>query len=146
MKDQELFRKTAENGYMVCFAEQCPKKGQCLRWMVGQQMPDTRSSYHCVNPRFQGVATEQCPLFRKGEKVRFAKGMLHIFNSDMPRRVEPFVRQRLISKHCRTYYYEFRNGSRLISPEVQEEVRQLFREAGWNQEVEFDCYVEQYDW
>ena len=72
--------------------------------------------------------------------------MMHIFNVDMPRRVEQFVRQRLIGKHCRTYYYEYRNGTRLISPAVQEEVRNLFREAGWNEEVHFDSYVEDYEW
>jgi hypothetical protein len=25
-------------------------------------------------------------------------------------------------------------------------VRSLFREAGWNEEVHFDSYVEDYDW
>ena len=75
-----------------------------------------------------------------------SKGMMHIFNADMPRRVEPFVRQRLIGKHCRTYYYEYRNGTRLISPAIQEEVRSLFREAGWKEEVNFDGYVEDYEW
>ena len=146
MTEQEIFRKEAENGYMVCFAEQCPLKEQCLRYLVGRQMPVTKSSYHCVNPRYQGVGTERCPLFRSSKKVKFAKGMMHIFNADMPRRVEPFVRQRLIGKHCRTYYYEYRNGTRLISPAIQEEVRSLFREAGWKEEVHFDSYVEDYEW
>lgn len=146
MKEQEIFAEQARNGYTVCFAEQCPLREQCLRWKVGQQMPDTKSYYHCVNPRFEGVATEHCSLFRSTEKVKFAKGMLHIFNGDMPRKVEPFVRSRLIGSHCRTYYYEFRKGARLISPKIQEEIRALFREAGWNEPVEFDSYVEDYDW
>lgn len=146
MTEQEIFKKEAENGYTVCFAEQCPLKEQCLRYLVGQQMPETRSSYHCVNPRYQDVGTERCSLFRSSKKVKFAKGMMHIFNADMPRRVEPFVRQRLIGKHCRTYYYEYRNGTRLISPAIQEEVRSLFREAGWKEEVHFDSYVEDYEW
>ena len=146
MTEQEIFKKKAENGYTVCFAEQCPLKEQCLRYLVGQQMPDTRSFYHCVNPRYQDVGTERCSLFRSSKKVKFAKGMMHIFNADMPRRVEPFVRQRLIGKHCRTYYYEYRNGTRLISPAIQEEVRSLFREAGWKEEVHFDSYVEDYEW
>ena len=72
--------------------------------------------------------------------------MKNIFNADMPRKVEPFVRQRLIGKHCRTYYFEYRRGARLMPPSVQEEVRSLFREAGWNEEVHFDSYVEDYDW
>ena len=146
MKEQEIFKEKAVSGYTVCFAAQCPLKDRCLRWKVGQQMPDTKSSYHCVNPHYQGVATEHCPLYRQSEKVQFAQGMMHIFNADMPRRVEPYVRSHFIASHCKTYYYEYRNGERLISPAIQEEIRELFREAGWNQEVHFDSYVEDYEW
>ena len=146
MNEQEIFKEKAVSGYTVCFAAQCPLKDRCLRWKVGQQMPDTKSSYHCVNPHYQDVATEHCPLFRQSEKVQFAQGMMHIFNADMPRRVEPYVRSNLISSHCKTYYYEYRNGDRLIPPAIQEEIRELFREAGWNQEVHFDSYVEDYEW
>ena len=146
MKEQDIFKKEAINGYTVCFADQCPLKEHCLHWLVGQQMPADKCFYCCVNPRSQGVGTERCPHFRQSEKVTFAKGMLHIFNDDMPRKVESHVRQRLIAKHCRTYYYEFRNGDRLIPPAVQEEIRQYFREAGWNEEIKFDGYVEDYEW
>ena len=146
MKEQEIFKEKAVSGYTVCFAAQCPLKDRCLRWKVGQQMPDTKSSYHCVNPHYQDVATAHCPLFRQSEKVQFAQGMMHIFNADMPRRVEPYVRSHFIASHCKTYYYEYRNGERLISPAIQEEIRDLFREAGWNQEVHFDGYVEDYEW
>ena len=146
MKEQEIFKEKAVSGYTVCFAAQCPLKDRCLRWKVGQQMPDTKSSYHCVNPNYQDVATDHCPLYRQSEKVQFAQGMMHIFNADMPRRVEPYVRSNLIASHCKTYYYEYRNGERLISPAIQEEIRDLFREAGWNQEVHFDSYVEDYEW
>ena len=146
MKEQEIFKEKAVSGYTVCFAAQCPLKERCLRWKVGQQMPDTKSSYHCVNPHYQDVATAHCPLYRQSEKVQFAQGMMHIFNADMPRRVEPYVRSHFIASHCKTYYYEYRNGERLISPAIQEEIRELFREAGWNQEVHFDSYVEDYEW
>ena len=37
-------------------------------------------------------------------------------------------------------------GARLIPPVMQEEIRQLFREAGWSGEVHFDGYVEDYVW
>ncbi|UKK53909.1 DUF6078 family protein [Prevotella sp. E2-28] len=146
MKEKDIFKEKAENGYIVCFADNCPLKECCLRYLVGQKMPDTTSSYHCVNPRFQDVGTTNCSLFRKAEKVKYAKGMTHLFNEDMPKRVEPYVRQHLINSHCRTYYYEFRNGERLIPPTVQEEIRQYFREAGWNGDVIFDGFVEDYEW
>ena len=146
MTELEIFKEKALSGYTVCFAEQCPLKGHCLHYLVGQQLPDSRSTYHCVNPRYQHVGTAQCPLFRHSAKVKYARGMMHIFNYDMPRKVEPFVRNNLIASHCKTYYYEFRNGARLISPATQEEIRNLFHEAGWKEDIRFDSYVEDYDW
>ena len=146
MKEKDIFKEKAENGYTICFADNCPLKERCLHYLVGLQMSDTRSTYSCVNPRFQDVGTANCSLFRKAEKVKYAKGMMHIFNDDMPKRVEPYVRQSLISKHCHTYYYEYRKGTRLIPPAVQEEIRQYFHEAGWNGDVVFDGFIEDYEW
>ena len=85
---EELLIKQAKEGYTVCYADQCPLHNHCLRWLVGQHVPTTRSSYHCVNPHFEGVASDDCPMYRNDQKVRFAKGMLHIFTDDMPKRVE----------------------------------------------------------
>ena len=114
---------------------------QCLRWLVGQHVPNTKSSYWCVNPHFEGVATTDCPMYRKDQKVRFAKGMTNIFTSDMPKRVENDVRMSIIGLTNRTYYYEYRNGQRLIPPKLQEDIRNLFRENGWTNDVTFDGYV-----
>ena len=143
---KELLIKKAQEGYTVCNVDACPLRTQCLRWLVGQHVPHTKSSYRCVNPHFEGVATTECPMYRNDQKVRFAKGMTHIFTNDMPKRVEPSVRYGVIRKTNRTYYFEYRNGSRLIPPALQEDIRKLFRDNGWTEEVKFDGYVEDYDW
>ncbi len=143
---KELLIEKAQEGYAVCNMESCPLREHCLRWLTGQYVPNTRSTYRCVNPRFEGVATADCPMYRNDQKVRFAKGMLHIFTDDMPKRVESEVRYEVIAMTNRTYYFEYRNGSRLIPPTLQEQIRDLFRERGWTGEVKFDAYVEDYDW
>ena len=143
---KELLIEKAHEGYTVCYVDECPLRQQCLRWLVGQHVPNTHSSYRCVNPHFKGVATTECPMYRSDQKVRFAKGMLHTFTSDMPKRVEPAVRQGVISLTNRTYYFEYRNGSRLIPPALKEDIRKLFRANKWQEEVTFDSYVEDYDW
>ena len=94
---EELLIKQAKEGYTVCYIDQCPLHNQCLRWLVGQHMPQTASTYRCVNPHFEGVATADCPMYRNDQKVRFAKGMMNIFTNDMPKRVEPAVRQSSVS-------------------------------------------------
>ena len=143
---KELLIEKAKEGYTVCYVDECPLHTQCLRWQVGQHVPHTYSSYRCVNPHFKGVATTECPMYRNDQKVRFAKGMLRTFTSDMPKRLEPAVRQGVISLSNRTYYFEYRNGSRLIPPALQEDIRKLFRDNKWKEEVTFDSYVEDYDW
>ena len=143
---KELLIKKAQEGYTVCYVDECPLRNQCLRWQVGPHVPNTHSTYRCVNPHFEGVATTECSMYRNDQKVRFAKGMLHIFTGDMPKRVEPAVRYGVIKKTNRTYYFEYRNGSRLIPPALQEDIRKLFRDNGWTEEVKFDGYVEDYDW
>ena len=150
---EELLIKQAQEGYTVCYIECCPLRDHCLRWLVGQHLPNTASTYRCVNPHFEGVATAECPMCRNDQKVRFAKGMTHTFTSDMPKRVESEVRYGIIGLTNRTYYFEYRNGSRLIPPALQEDIRNLFRKSrnlfrksGWTDEVKFDGYVEDYNW
>lgn len=144
--NSNLMIQKAMCGYTVCFNEQCPLHEQCLRWQVGQQMPRDEKECQCVNPHFEGVATEQCPMFRSDEKVRWAKGMTNIFTDDMPKKVEKAVRQALETRYNRTYFFEYRNGTRLIPPAMQEEIRNLFRQNGWTEEVQFDDFVDAYQW
>ena len=47
---EELLIKQAKEGYTVCYIDQCPLHNQCLRWLVGQHVPHTASTYRCVNP------------------------------------------------------------------------------------------------
>ena len=144
--EKELLIEKAKAGYTVCDACECPLHTQCLRWLVGQHVPHTARTYSCVNPHFEGVATTHCPMYRNDQKVRFAKGMTHLFTNDMPKRVESTVRLSIIALTNRTYYFEYRNGSRLIPPTLQEQIRNLFRANGWTGDVKFDSYVENYDW
>jgi hypothetical protein len=72
--------------------------------------------------------------------------LLYLFVNVLPKRVEPAVRYGVIGLTNRTYYFEYRNGSRLIPPALQEDIRKLFRDNGWTEEVKFDGYIEDYDW
>ena len=41
MMKTELLMKKANEGYIVCHEQQCPLHEHCLRWLVGQHVPDT---------------------------------------------------------------------------------------------------------
>lgn len=76
------------------------------------------------------------------QKALNARGMTRTFTDDMPLKVIKAVRNALMMKYNRTYFFEYRNGTRLIPPAMQQEIRDLFLRAGWQQEVQFDEYVE----
>ena len=40
--------------------------------------------------------------------------------------------------HGNGVYYLYRNGQRWLSPQQQEDIRQMFRDAGYKDEVKFD--------
>ena len=146
MMKKELFRQQAANGYVVCFEEACPRRQECLRWLVGEQAPASLHYLQCVNPHAAKVATDHCPHHRPAAKVRMAKGMTRTFTDDMPQRVVSAVRTTLIERYNRTRFFQLRNGSRPIPPALQEEISQLFCRNGWTQPVEFDAYSDEYDW
>lgn len=146
MTDEELFRKMIAKGYVVCCVEGCPLCKQCLRWQVGLQFPETEMFITCINPKYESVGTEHCIHYKNAQKVLMARGMTQIFTDEMPKKVVQGVRNVLIKRYNRTYFFEYRNGKRLISPKMQDEIRQLFRDYGWNEEVKFDGYAEAYDW
>lgn len=146
MTKEELFTEKAANGYTVCYVAGCPLSGQCLRSSVGKYYPSRLTVAKCVNPLHDNVGTDKCPLYRTGSKVQMACGMTRMFTDDMPKSVVSQVRGELMERYKRTTYFEYRKGNKLISPAMQADIRRLFRKAGWDGDVKFDSYVEDYDW
>lgn len=146
MSDKEIFTQKAQTLYAVCFQQACPLREDCLRWLVGEEMPATKWYYTCVNHRMEGVGTSQCPNHRPRKKVMMARGMTGTFTADMPQRVLRGVRSDLISVFGRTTYFKYRRGENLLHPTQQERVKSIFRRHGWTEEVRFDRYEEHFDW
>lgn len=93
----------------------------------------------------EAVQGEDCPMFLKDQKVKMGKGMIHLFE-DMPRKMGDTVKALLIKEYKRTYFYEYRNGTRLITPSMQEYIANVCKENGWDKPVTYDEYVEDYEW
>ncbi len=56
------------------------------------------------------------------------------------------VKAQLISEFKRTYFYEYRNGKRLITPTTQNFIATICQQNGWDKPVVYDDYVEDYEW
>ena len=82
---------------------------------------------------------DQCPLHN--QCLRWLVGRHVPRTASTNRCVNPHF-EGVATADCPMY----RNGSRLIPPALQEDIRNLFRANGWTDEVKFDGYVEDYDW
>ena len=52
----------------------------------------------------------------------------------------------LINVYSRKRYYEYHNGTRPLTPDVERYVRQTLKNYGWTEEPRFLEYVEDYLW
>jgi hypothetical protein len=69
-----------------------------------------------------------------------------MFFANVQRNDYPVMRQRLL-KCLGTggTFYCYRNGERLLMPEHQDAIRQIFRDFGYDDNVQFNGYVTIYD-
>ena len=141
---EEIFAEKADN-YPVCFSETCPLREHCLHRILASYKPKDRiyiTSVNLLNPQMQG---EDCPQYRNDEPVRLPVGLSTIYY-DMPSRIERAIKNHLINVYSRKRYYEYHNGTRPMTPDVERYVRQTIKNFGWSQEPNFAGYVEEYLW
>lgn len=146
MKDEVIFKQKGLEGYLPCFSDQCAQREQCLHWLVHPYTGNHNLVTSCVNCNHKAMLQGECPFFRIAEKQHMACGMISLLSNDMPRRVEDGIRRSLFKYFGRTYYYEYRAGKRLLSPKQQADVARIVRRHGWDQPVQFDGFIEDYDW
>ena len=88
---------------------------------------------------------EGCPLFRKDEVIRMPIKLSTSYY-DMPGRMERAIKNHLIIVYSRKRYYEYHNGTRPLTLDVERYVRQTLKNYGWAEEPRFLEYVEDYLW
>ena len=145
MEYSELLKEKISRGFTPCFNDGCTLHEHCKRWQ-GKDYVSTKplvtSSVNLTNPHVGG---KDCIMFSADERVHMAHGFIGLLNL-MPRGAGKKLMDCIIAAYCRTYAYEFRNGTRPITPQMQEEITAVCRHLGWQQPVEFDSYSDEYEW
>ena len=144
MTDQELLRRKAPH-YLPCYIDQCPLHENCLHWLIGPEVDADNLNVVCVNPTNPKVNSSNCPLYREARKGVYARGMRHFFEL-MPRTVEVNIKKSLISLYTRKRFYEYRNGRRLIAPEMQDIIATFCHNCGWTGDLRYDGWEEDFLW
>ena len=84
----------------------------------------------------------ECRCFVKGEKVRIARGFDNMFARVKDRSHRSALRNQLTDYlGSKGTYYRYKHGERLLSPEQQRWILDLFRRYGYTENVDFDNYI-----
>lgn len=141
---EEKFREMASNG-TICQSQVCPIRERCLRSILKDYVPEAFSVVTDVNLRNPKTQREDCPKYCPDQPVRLPLGLKRMYY-DMPHHLERTIKNRLIYLTNRKLYYEYHNGRRPVTTDIERLIRQTLLAAGWQQEPVFDGYVEKYLW
>lgn len=142
-KEESLRAQAAHN--IPCFIHECPLHKTCLHWLTGQYYGGDTHIVTCINPYYSTVNSQQCTMYQKDEIVKYAVGMMHIFDA-IPYPIARITKKRLINLFSRKRFYEYRNGVRPIPPYEQQQIARVFQEEGWLGEILYDGWKEDYLW
>lgn len=141
---EELFREKAST-YTVCFSTACPLREHCLRAILTGYLPADNLVTMSINLNHPQTQTDHCPMFRSDTPVRMPYGLQNLYYN-MPGRMERSIKSHLISTYNRKRYYQFHNGTRPITPDVERYIRKVLKDNGWTEEPQFSGYVEDLLW
>ncbi|MCD8183408.1 MAG: DUF6078 family protein [Bacteroides sp.] len=131
--------------YLYCLNAKCTRFAKCLRYQAAIHANPKLASISVVNPSYIAGQEKDCPHFQPDRLSRFALGITNLLDK-IPHAQAVRLRDSLYSHLGRSMYYRIRNRERLIHPEEQEFIRQLFLRYGIKEKPVFDEYVELYDW
>ena len=144
MNEKKLTYKDVPVGYSLCFNDECARKDSCMHYQARLLMPEERYYGPAVFPT--AWQDGECKCFREKRRVQKAWGFTHLYDN-VPQRDQSEARRRVrsyFSNGCGPYY-RYHHGENLLSPKQQEEIFDIIAKFGSTDGIQFDNYVEDWD-
>lgn len=128
--------------FIFCFLD-CPLSSRCVLHRAGETVPAGTQFGTAVFPTArQG---DGCPMFKELRVIHAAWGFSRLF---APVRATDIVSLRADVKNYlggNGTYSRYKLGRRLLTPEQQRDILNIFRRYGYTEETQFDHYVDVVD-
>lgn len=127
----------------VCFLPGCPLADHCIRHLAGKSVPADKTLGPAIYPT--ALNDGKCSRYKQTKVVIGAWGFTTLFENVLHKDNTPL---RDAIKHYlggHGTYYRYHNGSKLLMPEQQRWVIDLFNKHGYNDNLKFDHYKEVFD-
>ena len=101
--------------------------------------------YEAININHVAGNEKECSYFSAYTLTTFALGISHILD-DVPHKKAMAIQNSLKSLMGKSMYYRIRNKQRRLHPLEQKQIADVFLEHGIKTKINFDEYIEDYDW
>lgn len=142
---EEIFKgRQLPSMWTYCFNEHCPQHNECIRFISGKYVDDTKDAGSAVFPNACRDG-RKCRLFKQARIVTFAWGFKKLFYNVRQRDAATLRLNLKAFLGSHGTYYNYANGRCKLTPEQQQGVLNIFRKKGYTENLEFDHYVEEPD-
>lgn len=131
------------SSFCRCFQSDCPKADSCIRFLAGKYIPEKWVSGPAVYPTAR--RGDACACYKQTRVIRAAYGFSTLF-AEVKKKDDTPLRDRIkLYLGGSTTYYRYHHGERLLTPEQQQWIINLFRQHGYADDLRFDVYRDLYD-
>lgn len=130
--------------YLYCFNAGCPKEKDCIHHFAAEHVASSVKQGQAVFPTaLQG--DEACGKFKQKRLIKAAWGFSPLFE-DVKERHSTILRNKIKDfLGGNGTYYRYHHGDRLLTPEQQAWILDLFSRYGYDG-LHFGGYQEVWDW
>ena len=128
--------------YVLCTNKECPLKDNCLRFLAGSHAPDDLEYANCIMPKT--LKDGKCRWFDKITIEVWAAGFTHLYDGVLKEDYTEMRKTITSYLHGAKMYYEYKRGERALSEKDQQWIKDFVKSYGYDREVEFDRYFEDY--
>lgn len=129
--------------YQLCFNDSCPKATECMRYVAGQNMTADIEWGPVIYP--SALKDGKCKWFKQQRVMHGAYGFKTLFAEVKQKDYTPLhdEMKKFLGGHGT--YYLYHHGEKLLTPEQQQWIINLFKKHGYTENLCFDGYRDEYD-
>ena len=147
MQELTLLKKAFADGKVpksatYCFLDHCPTKDNCIHHLCGCCKSPTLDRGRAVFP--SALHDDRCRYFAPLRIVRMAWGFSRLFDDVKTKDAKKLRAELYTLFGSKGQYYRYKLGQAKLLPELQEDVKRLFAEHGY-EAAEFDHFTDELD-
>lgn len=142
LNDEKFVNSIVYHNMAYCFNHACPKANTCFRHIAAKMKKPDMKYGNTIFP--DALQDGKCEFFIRPRIIKAAWGFHSLFDKVRHQDVDSVRCWTMGILGGKTSYYRYHRGEKLLTPEQQEAINELFEEKGYSK-PSFDHYKESID-